>query len=107
MDQGLEQNISDPIEKELIKDLKLAYQAGKGSSKLVPVLSPKDTINPLLKLISERPECDVSKSNPFLFLNTGSSQDHTNGWNYIQAVAKLMRNELKKPNLLIADKFLH
>jgi len=107
LDQDLVQNISDPIEKELIKDLKLAYQAGKGSRKLVPVLFPKDTINPLLKLISERPACDVSESNPFLFPNTGSSQDHANGWNCIQAVAKLMGNELKKPNLLIADKFRH
>jgi len=42
LDQDLVQNISDPIEKELIKDLKLAYQAGKGSRKLVPVLFSKE-----------------------------------------------------------------
>ena len=96
-----------PLEKELMTDMKLAYQAGKGSRRLVPVLFPKDTLAPIQKLIEERVECGISDDNPYLFPNTGLSNDHVIGWNSIQTVAKQLGNELDKPSLLTADKFRH
>ena len=96
-----------PLEKELISDMKLAYQTGKGSRRLVPVLFPKDTLAPIQKLIEERDECDVSGDNPYLFPNTGLSNDHVIGWNSIQNVARQMGNELDNPSLLTADKLRH
>ena len=98
-------SVTDPLEKELIDDMKLAYQAGKGSRRLVPVLFPKDTLAPIQKLIEEREECGVSNDNLYLFPNTGLSLDHAIGWNCIQNVASKIGNELEKPSLLTADKF--
>ena len=77
-----------PLEKELISDMKLAYQTGKGSRRLVPVLFPKDTLAPNQKLIEERDGWDVSGENPYLFPNTGLSNDHVIGSNSIQNVAR-------------------
>ena len=67
------ESIHDPLEKELINEMKLAYQSGKGSRRLVPVLFPKDTIQLTEKLIELRKEFGVCDSNPFLFPNTGFS----------------------------------
>ncbi|GFO17231.1 histone-lysine N-methyltransferase setd8-a [Plakobranchus ocellatus] len=49
IDPNLIERINDPIEKYLIDNLKLAYQVGKSSRKLVPVLFPKDTLEPISK----------------------------------------------------------
>ena len=107
VDPQLVQTVKDPLEKALFSQFKLAYQAGKGSKKLVPILIPTDTIKPILKLIEKRTEVEVSESNPFLFANTGTSLDHAVGWQSIRNVIKLMGPELEKPELLIADKFRH
>ena len=107
IDQQQIEGVSDPLEKDLIDSMKLAYQSGKGSRRLVPVLFPKDTLPAMEKLITERKECGISDRNLFLFPNTGMSEDHVIGWNSIQAIAKLMGNRLDKPHLLIADKFRH
>ena len=45
IDPQLTEQIEDTQELLLLKDMKLAYQAGKGSRKLVPVLFPKDTLD--------------------------------------------------------------
>lgn len=87
--------------------MKLAYQAGKGSRRLVPVLFPLDTVAPIKKLVAERKDCGISDNNPFLFPNTGLSDDRGIGWNCIQSVAKKMGTALKQPNLLTADRFRH
>ena len=107
VDPQLVQSVKDPLEKTLFSQFKLAYQAGKGSKKLVPILIPKDTLKPIMKLIEQRTEVEVSESNPFLFANTGTSLDHAVGWQSIKAVIKMMGPELEKPELLIADKFRH
>lgn len=106
IDQNLVMNVDDPMEKYLIDNLKLAYQAGKGNRKLVPVLFPMDTIEPITKLVCERINCNISTENTFLFPNTGQSTDHASGYHCLQSVVKRCPG-LKQPHLLIADKFRH
>ena len=72
IDKDLVENISDPIEQDLLDTFKLACQSGKGSRKLVPVLIPSDTIKPLRKLAQERKPGRVFEENMFLFQNTGA-----------------------------------
>ena len=107
IDPQLVQTVKDPLEKALFEQFKLAYQAGKGSKKLVPILIPIDTVKPIMKLIEQRIEVEISDDNPFLFDNTGTSLDHAVGWQCIKAVIKMMGSGLEKPDLLIADKFRH
>ena len=49
IDPQLVENIKDPLEKALLEKYKLAYQCGKGSKRLVPVLIPMDTLGPIKK----------------------------------------------------------
>ncbi|RUS91909.1 hypothetical protein EGW08_000311 [Elysia chlorotica] len=107
IDPQMVQTIEDPLEKALFNQFKLAYQAGKGSKKLVPLLIPNDTVKPIEKLIEQRKEIDVPDENPFVFANTSCSQDHVIGWQSIKAVIKMMGPVLERPDLLIADKFRH
>lgn len=107
VDPTLVQNIQDPLENALFDKFKLAYNAGKGSKKLVPILIPNDTVKPIMTLTEQIKEVGISDANPFLFANTGSSLDHAIGWQSIKFVTKMMASELEKPELLIADKFRH
>ena len=107
VDSQLILTIKDPLEKALLNQYKLAYQAGKGSKKLVPILIPNDTLKHIEKLVESRADVDILESNPFLFANTGSSMDHVIGWQAIKFVIKMMGADLEKPELLIADKFRH
>ena len=100
------ENINDPLEKALVDTYKLAYQVGKGSRKLVPLLLPNDTLQPMKNLFQERQNF-VSDENVCLFPNISNSKDHVIGWNCITAVSKAMGSLLKNPHLLIADKFRH
>ncbi|GFR81265.1 gamma-glutamyltranspeptidase 1 [Elysia marginata] len=106
IDPQLTEQVKDPQERLLLKDMKLAYQAGKGSRKLVPVLFPKDTLEPISKLLMERINCSIHPDNIYLFPNTQNSLDHASGYHCLKAVVKEVPN-LKKPHLLIADKFRH
>ena len=74
IDPEMKEQIEDPQERLLVKDMKLAYQAGKGSRKLVPVLFPKDTIEPITKLLVERNNCSIHPV--YIFPNTKNSLDH-------------------------------
>ena len=105
IDPTLIQKVDDPMEKYLIDNLKLAYQSGKGR-KLVPVLFPMDTIEPITKLLLERINCNVSTENTYLFPNTGQSTDHASGYHCLRSVVDRCPG-LKQPRLLIADKFRH
>ncbi|KAK7487420.1 hypothetical protein BaRGS_00021382, partial [Batillaria attramentaria] len=107
VDPELAVKVTDPLDQALLGGTKLAYQAGKGSRRLVPVLIPNDTVEALRKLVSERRNAGIPESNEFLFPNTCSSHDHVSGYNCIKAVTAAMGDRLKKPNLLIADKFRH
>jgi hypothetical protein len=93
------------MEKYLINNLKLAYQSGKGR-KLVPVLFPIDTLEPITKLLLERSNSNVSSENNYLFPNTGQSTDHASGYHCLRSVVDRCPG-LKQPRLLIADKFRH
>ncbi|GFN88700.1 histone-lysine N-methyltransferase setd8-a [Plakobranchus ocellatus] len=94
------------MEKYLIHNRKFAYQVGKGSRKLVPVLFPKDTLEPISKLLGERSNCNVAENNIFLFPNTGLSIDHASEYHCLKTVVHSCPN-LQQPHLLIADKFRH
>ena len=106
IDPQLTEQIEDTQELLLLKDMKLAYQAGKGSRKLIPVLFLKDTLESISKLLMERSNCSIHPDNIYLFPNTQNSLDHASGYHCLRAVVKQVPN-LKKPHLLIADKFRH
>ncbi|GFN94870.1 histone-lysine N-methyltransferase setd8-a [Plakobranchus ocellatus] len=106
IDPNLIERINDPMEEYLIDNLKLAYQVEKGSRKLVPVLFPKDTLDPISKLLEERINCNVAEDNIFLFLNTGLSIDHASGYHCLKTIVYSCPN-LQQPHLLFADKFRH
>ena len=55
-------------EKSLFDHYRLVYQSGKGSKKVVPLLIPLDTVNPIKKLVKETKE-DIAELNAFLFPN--------------------------------------
>ncbi|XP_070191676.1 uncharacterized protein [Littorina saxatilis] len=100
-------SVEDPIQQALASSFKLAYQSGKGSRRLVPVLIPNDSVEPIQLLVRQRKSVEINSANIFLFPNTLNSSDHVNGWNAIKAVTKEMGTRLCKPQLLIADKFRH
>ena len=106
IDPQLVENIKDPMEMALLEKYKLAYQCGKGSKRLVPVLIPMDTLAPLKKLVQERESTGILNDNPFLFPNTGSSKDHVSGYVAVKNITTMV-GELEKPHLLIADKYRH
>lgn len=106
IDPNLVEQIDDIQEKALLQDMKLCYQAGKGSRKLVPVLIPKDTLEPITKLLIEREQCGINPDNRYIFPNIHNSLDHASGYHCLRAVVRQVPN-LKSPHLLIADKFRH
>ena len=99
-------NIKDDLEKYLVVKYKLAYQSGKGSRKLVPLLIPNDTVDAMKRIVQERSNF-VSDQNSFLFANLSDSKDHVIGWNCLKSVTSSLSSSLKSPHLLIADKFRH
>ncbi|GFS12371.1 histone-lysine N-methyltransferase SETD8-A [Elysia marginata] len=62
IDPQLTEQIKNSQERLLLKNMKLAYQAGKGSRELVPVLFPKDTMGTISKLM-ERTNCSIHPDN--------------------------------------------
>lgn len=71
------ENITDPIEKELLKNIKIAYQSGKNLCQMVPVLIPLDCVQALRKVADDniRKDAGVNLNNPFLFPSSSSSSD--------------------------------
>ena len=63
IDPQMVESVEDPLDKCLLHTFKLAYQSGKGSRKLVPVLIPKDTVQPIEALVENRGEAGVSPEN--------------------------------------------
>ena len=51
IDPQLVEKDDDPLEKSLLNKFKLAYQSGKGSRRLVPILIPNDTVDGIRKLV--------------------------------------------------------
>ena len=106
IDPQLVQQVSDPLEASLLAQFKLAYQSGKGSRRLVPILIPNDVVTPLKALVQNSSTCNVSPENVYLFPSTGNSLEHAQGWNSVKDVCKIVEG-LEKPHLLIADRFRH
>ena len=80
---------SEEERNEFLED-KLLYQFGKGSGKLVPVISNKEIL-PALDMLSDpltRDKCGIHKSNKFLFPSTKGSLDHVAGYHCINTVTK-------------------
>ena len=67
IDPNLVEKVDDPMEKHLLENLKLAYQSGKGSRKMVPVLITEDTVELITKFLCERSNCQISEHNVYLF----------------------------------------
>lgn len=95
------------IDQTLFKDMKVAYQSGKGNNHLVPVLIPVDTVA-ALKLLSDpvvRMAAGVLNSNEYLFPSTQNSSDHVSGWHAVNKVC--MTAKVTDPTRLTATKMRH
>ncbi|GFO07603.1 histone-lysine N-methyltransferase setd8-a [Plakobranchus ocellatus] len=80
IDPNLIECFNNPMHgKYLIDNFKPAYQSGKRSRKLLPVIFPKDTLEPISKLSEERTNCNVAEVNIFLFSHTELTIDHPSG----------------------------
>ena len=88
----------DELEKEQIKQRKVALMAGKRNA-LVSLLFPKDTICPLKQLIDEdfRSKYNLSPNKPYVFASSNGSDQHLSGWH-------CMNNFCKQLNLINASK---
>ncbi|PIK62255.1 hypothetical protein BSL78_00778, partial [Apostichopus japonicus] len=87
--------VQDPLEIELLKTTKIAFQSGKGNNRLVSVLIPEDCIRGLELLADSkiRKICGVNPSNKFLFPFTQSSLEHPSGWHAVNRIAKAAKVE--------------
>ncbi|XP_022098212.1 uncharacterized protein LOC110983333 isoform X2 [Acanthaster planci] len=106
VDPNLVEAIDDPMEKYLLSSFKLAYQRGKGSRKLVPVLIPPDTVQPIKQLMKMRHAVGVSDDNKYVFPYTQRSLEHVNGWAELKKVTKMIPN-LKDPEKVTATRCRH
>jgi hypothetical protein len=73
--------IHSPEDLSLLERYKVAYQPGKGNSKLVPVIFPDDCL-PALRLLADpeiRKDAGVNKYNIYLFPCTNLSDRHVTG----------------------------
>jgi hypothetical protein len=87
IDKQLVMNVDDPLEKELLGKFKLAFQPGKGSRSLVPVLIPLDTVEAVRKLVDIRTAVGVNIENPYLFPYTQKSDGFVSGWHSVHEVS--------------------
>ena len=94
------------MQKDLFKEMKIAYQTGKGNH-LVPVLIPADTLSGLKKLTEPaiRHQCGVHPANEYLFPRTEQSLTHVGGWDATHKMC--LRAAVKRPDLLTASKQRH
>ena len=97
----------DDLDKELLNQLKLTYQSGKGNNHIVPVLFPQDVVEAIEKLSSKeyRENAGVFKDNWFLFPSTADSKNHVSGWHAVEKICE--KCELTNPRLLTATKNRH
>ena len=60
---------------------KIAYQSGKGTNHLVPILIPEDTLAAVMILIDpvRRTEVGINSLNKYVFANTQGSNNHICG----------------------------
>lgn len=97
----------DELDRALLKDLKVAYQTGKGNKHLVPILLPPDTMDAMEMIVREenRALAGVNKTNTYVFPSTQDSLSHVSGWHAVNSVIRKLN--LQKPDLLTATKNRH
>lgn len=79
-------------------------KAWKGNKHLVPVLFPRDVINPIRKLCNKEAYSVVSiaEKNIFLFPSTNGSDNHISGWHAVNNVCDKV--ELVNKSIITAIK---
>ncbi|PIK44206.1 hypothetical protein BSL78_18948 [Apostichopus japonicus] len=94
IDPGEVEKVDNALDKSLAKDIKIAYQTGKGNKHLVPVLYP-DTVEPLKKIANEenRLAAGISQNNPYVFASTQNSLYHVSGWHAVHSVCEKLELE--------------
>ena len=83
------ETIVDPVEKTLVGKFRLAYQRGKGSRKMVPILIPLSAVSGIKTLVEKRSSCNISSENPYLFPTIKSVDGHATGCQAIKSVCLL------------------
>lgn len=99
------ETIVDPVEKALVGKFRLAYQRGKGSRKMVPILIPLSAVSGIQKLVDKRSSCNISTNNPYLFATVKSVDGHATGCQAIKATA--LKAGIINPSKLTATKMRH
>lgn len=92
-------------EEQLMKRLKLVYQAGKGTKDMVPVLIPEDCVSGIRRLLEERDNCGVSPRNQYVFPYCQNSSEHVIGWHEIRRMS--MEAQVVQPRLITANRVRH
>lgn len=85
------EKVNDPLEKELLKTTKIAYQTGKGNNRLVSLLIPQDSLEAVTTLTNAtvRLSAGIHVSNNYVFPFSRQSLDHPSGWYCVNRVANL------------------
>jgi hypothetical protein len=99
------EHVIDPLEQALLSQYKLAYQRGKGSRKMVPILIPSDIIPAIRKLVEQRIDSGVMECNPYLFATIKSEDGHADGWQCINTAC--LKANISDPTKLTATKIRH
>ncbi|XP_030840614.1 uncharacterized protein LOC115923643 [Strongylocentrotus purpuratus] len=81
--------VKNPAHQELLSQLKICYQTGKGTNRLVPVLFPRDTVKPVQLLCDQeiRHTAGIRPDNKYIFACTQMSHDHVGGWHALKNVS--------------------
>lgn len=101
----------DELDKKLVDQVKVCYQSGKGTKRLVPLLIPVDCLA-ALRIITKkeiRRIAGISDNNPFVFapVNTVHKpyHNHVSGWHILKDVCKPL--SLASVGLINATKNRH
>jgi len=99
------ESIIDPVEQALAGQFKLAYQRGKGSRKMVPILIPLSSVPAIHLLVEKRSQCNISSKNPYLFASLKSPDGHAVGWQAVKSTC--IRAGIENSTLLTATRMRH
>ena len=92
-------------EEQLLRRLKLVYQAGKGTKDMIPVLVPEDCVVGIRRLIEEGEHCGISSHNKYVFPYCQGSLDHVIGWHEIRRMS--LEAKVAQPELITANRVRH
>ena len=101
----------DELDKKLVDQVKICYQSGKGTKRLVPLLIPVDCLDSLELITNKvnRNIVGIAIDNPFVFSPTNTSNksyhNHVSGWHILKDVCKPL--QLSNADLINATKNRH